>query len=78
MAAHEGQWDGDVSDDDLGLDEEELKVLMAEDEEEEEATVADEEQSDDADQPGSDTNVTFQVRNGTENFKLFLICDTKL
>ncbi|XP_017287980.1 calmegin [Kryptolebias marmoratus] len=64
VAAHENQWEADVSDDDLGLDEEELKVLMAEDEEEEEeeeATVMDEEQSDEADQTSSDANVTFQV-----------------
>ncbi|XP_037546012.1 calmegin [Nematolebias whitei] len=61
VAAHENQWEGDVSDDDLGLDEEELKVLMGEDEDEEEATVADDDQSDEADQTGSDANVTFQV-----------------
>ncbi|XP_041838419.1 calmegin [Melanotaenia boesemani] len=65
IAAHGKQPETDVSDidDDMGLDEEELKVLMAEDEE---ATVMDEEQSNDADEKGSvttetDANVSFQV-----------------
>lgn len=61
-------------DEDMGLDEEEIKVLMAEDEEEEEeeeATVMDGEHSDEADDKGTgsrksaiDANVSFQVRKG--------------
>nr|XP_020451753.1 calnexin-like [Monopterus albus] len=70
VVAQEKQSEADVSDIDanMGLDEEELKVLMAE---EEEATVMDEEQSDETDRmdtasvkdgkAGMDENVSFQV-----------------
>uniref|UniRef100_A0A8C6NRH4 Calmegin n=1 Tax=Nothobranchius furzeri TaxID=105023 RepID=A0A8C6NRH4_NOTFU len=63
VAAHEREPELDVSDDDSGLDEEELKVLMAEDgdEEEEEATVMDEEPAEEIDEVATDSNVTFQV-----------------
>ncbi|KAM8880492.1 calmegin isoform 1-T1 [Spinachia spinachia] len=72
-AATQGkQMEVDISDfdDDLGLDEEELKVLMSEGEEEEdveeEATVMDEDHSAETDGPesgkaGIDANVSFQV-----------------
>lgn len=77
VAAHEKQMEDDVSDidEDMGLDEEELKVLMAEEEdeeEEEEATVMDEDHSDEtnaasekASEVGTDANISFQVRNGS-------------
>lgn len=74
-AGQEKQSDADVSDmdEDMGLDEEELKVLMAE--HEEEATVMDEEQSDEMDdkdtesenagKAATDAHVSFQVRSGS-------------
>ncbi|XP_045903822.1 calmegin [Micropterus dolomieu] len=70
VACQEKQLEGDVSDvsEDMGLDEEELKVLMAEEDEEEqeeEATVMDEDHSDETDiasgKAGTDANVSFQV-----------------
>ena len=71
VAAQDNQLEVDLSDmdEDMGLDEEELKVLMAEEEEEEEeeATVMDEDHSDEADtasgKSGTDADVSFQVRN---------------
>ena len=73
VAAQDNQLEVDLSnmDEDLGLDEEELKVLMAEEEEEEEeeeeATVMDEDHSDETDtasgKSGTDADVSFQVRN---------------
>lgn len=72
VACQEKQLEGDVSDvsEDMGLDEEELKVLMAEEDEEdqeEEATVMDEDHSDETDtasgKAGTDANVSFQVGN---------------
>ncbi|XP_030271187.1 calmegin isoform X2 [Sparus aurata] len=70
VAAQDNQLEVDLSDmdEDMGLDEEELKVLMAEEEEEEEeeeATVMDEDHSDEADtasgKTGTDADVSFQV-----------------
>ncbi|KAF3687200.1 Calnexin Precursor [Channa argus] len=70
LAAQEKKSEADISDidEDIGLDEEELEVLMAEDKQEEEATVTDEEQSDETDSKGTangktavDSNVSFQV-----------------
>ncbi|XP_049428786.1 calmegin isoform X3 [Epinephelus fuscoguttatus] len=72
IAAQQKQVEIDVSDndEDVVLDEEELKVLMAEEEEEEdEASVADEDHSDKTDgtesgevgKAGTDANVSFQV-----------------
>ncbi|KAM7008629.1 calmegin isoform 2-T2 [Tautogolabrus adspersus] len=72
VAAQESQMEVDVSDveDNMGLDEEELKVLMGEEEEEEEeeATVIDDDNFDEADgkatakgEAGTDGNVSFQV-----------------
>ncbi|MEQ2295888.1 hypothetical protein AMECASPLE_019234 [Ameca splendens] len=57
--------ESDVLEGDMGIDEEELKVLMADDDEEEEAMVMDEEQfdedKDEAETSEIDANVTFQV-----------------
>ncbi|GAA6228581.1 calnexin-like [Lates japonicus] len=73
VAAQEKPSEVDVADvdDDMGLDEEELKVLMAQEETEEEATVMDEDQSDETDGKGTasgkagkaemDANVSFQI-----------------
>ncbi|XP_060903199.1 calmegin [Labrus mixtus] len=72
VAAQESQMEVDLSDveDNMGLDEEELKVLMGEEEEEEdeEATVIDDDNFDEADgkataegEAGTDGNVSFQV-----------------
>lgn len=77
VVAQEKPSEADIADvdDDMGLDEEELKVLMAQEETEEEATVMDEDQSDETDGKGTesgkagkaemDANVSFQVRNGS-------------
>lgn len=71
-AAQDQQPEVEVSDveDDLGLDEEELKVLMAEGEDnEEEVTVMEKGHTDAIDsaseKDGTDANVSFQVRNGS-------------
>lgn len=63
IGAQDKQSDVEVSDvdEDLSLDEEELKVLMAEGEEEE-ATVTDDTNMSGKDK--GDENVSFQVRNG--------------
>lgn len=50
--------------DELGLNEEELKVLMAEEEEEEEVTLVDKEEEDVRGKDGGDENVSFQVSAG--------------
>ncbi len=71
VSAQDKQLDDDVSDadEDKGLDEEELKVLMAEETEEDEAMMMDEDHSDKTDtasgkagKAGTDANVSFQVR----------------
>lgn len=72
----------DVSDvdEDMGLDEEELRVLMAEEQdEEEEATVTDEDQPDETESKGTasgkaaaDENVSFQVRKGSQFMSMSL------
>lgn len=72
-AAQDQQPEVEVSDieEDLGLDEEELKVLMAEreDNEEEEVTVMEKGHTDEIDSANekdeTDANVSFQVRNGS-------------
>lgn len=72
-AAQDQQPEVEVSDieEDLGLDEEELKVLMAEreDNEEEEVTVMEKGHTDEIDSASekdeTDANVSFQVRNGS-------------
>jgi len=75
VAAQQEQFEVDASDvdEEAGLYDEELKVLMADEEEaaeeeEEEATLVDENHSDETDgtASGKDANVSFQVRNGSE------------
>lgn len=65
IGAQDEQSDVEVSDadEDLSLDEEELKVLMAEGEEEK-ATVTDKDETDMSWKEKADENVSFQVRNG--------------
>lgn len=69
LASSDKHSEADVldADDELGLDEEERHVLMADEEEEEEAMVMDEEQfeedKDGTEKSETDANVTFQVRN---------------
>lgn len=67
IGAQDKQSDVEVSDvdEDLSLDEEELKVLMAEEEgEEDKATVMDKDEADMSEKEKGDENVSFQVRNG--------------
>lgn len=66
IGAQDEQSDVEVSDadEDLSLDEEELKVLMAEGGGEEKATVTDKDETDMSWKEKADENVSFQVRNG--------------